>query len=70
MNIIKKSINALNPGQISVVGFDQPLFAIAKQIKWTWPDLCGENKIVIMFGGLHVEKKLLIVLGKLLEGSG
>ena len=48
----------------------KPLFAIVKQIQWTWPDLYGEDKIVIMFGGLHVEKTVLIVLGKLLEGSG
>ena len=70
IDIIKKSVNALNPGQTQVVGFDHPLFAIAKQIQWTWPALYGENKIVIMFGGSHVEKTILTVLGKLLEGSG
>ena len=34
IDVIKKSVNALNPGQTPVVGFDQPLFAIAKQIQW------------------------------------
>ena len=55
MNMIKASADMLNPGQTPVVAFDQPLYAIAKQIQWNWPDLYGEDKFVITFGGLHIE---------------
>ena len=34
---------------------DQPSFAIVKQIQWNWPASHGENQLVIMLGGLHIE---------------
>lgn len=60
----------LNPSQIPVVAFDQPLFAVAKQMQWSQPMQFGENKFVIMFGGLHIEQAFLKVIGSWLEGSG
>ena len=48
----------------------QPLYSLAKQIQWTWPDSHGEKQFVIMFGGLHIEMATLKVLGNLLEDSG
>lgn len=33
MDVVRNSVEHLNPGQISVVTFDQPLFALAKQIQ-------------------------------------
>lgn len=70
MDIIKASVHYLNPGQIPVIAMDQPLYAIAKQIQWKWQDLYGEDKIVIMFGGLHIEMAFLKLIGGWLEGSG
>jgi len=49
---------------------DQPLFAIAKRIQWNWPDVYGENKLVILLGGLHIEMAALKVVGDWLCGSG
>ena len=69
MNIIKASVDMLNPGQTPVVAFDQPLYAIAKQIQKNWPDLYGKDKVVIMFGGLHIEIAAFKVLGEWLEAS-
>ena len=60
----------LNPGQIPVTAFDQPLFAIAKFVQWSWPLVHGEGKHVVMFGGLHIEMALWSVCGDLLEDSG
>ena len=34
---------------------DQPSFAIVKQIQWNWPASHGENQLVILLGGLHIE---------------
>ena len=59
MNMVKKTVNQLNPGQVPVLTMDQPLYAIAKQIQWNWPETHGEAHIVIMFGGLHIEMNLL-----------
>ena len=70
MTVVKKVVNELNPGQIPVVTLDQPLYAIAKQIQWCWPADFGEDKFVIMLGGLHIEMAILKVLGNWLEDSG
>ena len=69
-SMIKASVDMLNPGQTPVVAFDQPLDAIAKQIQWNWADLYGDDKFVIMFGGLHNEIAAFKVLGEWLEASG
>ena len=43
---------------------------MAKQIQWQWPNLYGEDKFVIMFGGLHIEMAALKSIGTLLQSSG
>lgn len=69
MQKIRDTVAFLNPGQTPVIAADQPLFALAKQIQWQWPEY-GEDKFVIMFGGLHIEMAALRSLGTMLEGSG
>ena len=70
MDILKLSVNHVNPGQVPVIALDQPLFAVAKEIQLSWRDLYGEKKFVVMFGGLHIEMAFLKVIGGWLEGSG
>ena len=70
MNVVKKAVAVLNPGQIPVITFDQPLFKIAKQIQWMWPEEYGEESFVVMLGGLHIKMTLLKALGDFLDGSG
>ena len=38
MKKICNTVAFLNPGQIPVIAADQPLYALAKQIQWTWPE--------------------------------
>ena len=64
------AVQKLNPGQVPVVTLDQPLYAIAKEIQWSWPEQYGESKFVIMLGGLHIEMAALNVIGDWLEDSG
>jgi len=59
MDIVREAVEHLNPGQVPVLAADQPLYSIAKQIQWTWPESHGEDRLVIMFGGLHVEMAAL-----------
>ncbi|KAK0146492.1 hypothetical protein N1851_014183 [Merluccius polli] len=70
LDVIGKAVEHLNPGQTPVVTFDQPLYALAKQIQFKWPDIYGEGKLVVMFGGLHIEMAALKMLGSWLQGSG
>ena len=69
MKNIRDTVAFLNPGQIPIIAADQPLYVLLKQIQWKWPAY-GEDKFVIMFGGLHIKMAALKSLGTLLEDSG
>ena len=66
MWLIKQSINFLNPGQISVVALDQPLYAIAKKVQGTWPNEFGEDHFVVVLGGLHIGMAFMSMIGDVL----
>ena len=70
LEVISTAVRYLNPSQIPVTAFDQPLFALAKQVQWQWPERFGEGKLIVMFGGLHVELTALKAIGKWIEDSG
>lgn len=70
MNVVHWGTEFLNPGQIPVVAFDAPLYALAKLTQWNWPETHGEDKFVPMFGGLHIEMTTWKTYGDYLEGSG
>ena len=70
MNVLRLATEYLNPGQVPVITFDAPLYALAKFIQWNWPDTHGEEKFIPMFGGLHIEMAMWKTYGDYLEGSG
>lgn len=70
MDIVKNTVNIINPGQVPIITADQPLYTLCKEIQWTWPHLFGEDRFVVMFGGLHIEMNALKMLGDLLDCSG
>ena len=70
ITVVMKAVKHLNPGQTAVIAFDQPLFVLAKEIQWRHPDTMGEDKLVIMLGGLHIELAVLKAIGSWLSGSG
>lgn len=70
MTIIKDITHYLNPGQVSVMTADQPLYALAKYVQWCWPDTLGEDHMTIIFGGLHTEMTIWKTIGDLLDGCG
>lgn len=67
MDILKAITSFLNSGQIPVMACGCPIFAKVKFIQWTWPTSHGEDVIVVMFGGLHLEMGMWNVL---VAGSG
>ena len=70
MDVPQQAVHHLNPGQVPVLTLDQPLHTIAKQIQWNWSSGYGEDKFVILLGGLHLEMASLATIGDLLDGSG
>ena len=70
MNVIRSVTDFLSPGKIPVIACDCPLFSKAKYIQWAWPGTYGEDKIVMMFGGLHLEMAMWNMLGSYLTDSG
>ena len=70
MDVQREAINYLDPGQIPVTTFDQPLFALAKLVQWKWSVTQGELVHVVTIGGFHVEIALWNILGDVLEASG
>ena len=58
MDVIAEDTKYVNHGKVPVLTVYQPLFAIAKKIPWSWPDVYGDSKYVVMMGGLHNETAL------------
>jgi len=70
MKIVKEGVAYVTPDQTPVIAMDQPLFAIAKQIQWGKADLYGEEKYVVMLGGLHVKVASSKMVWHWLDKSG
>ena len=70
MDLLKNATTRLNPGQPAVLVLDRPLYAIAKKIQWSYPNLYGEHLLTVLMGGLHIEMAFLSVLGQWLDESG
>ena len=70
MEIIKKTINHLNPGQTPVDVCVQPVYTLTKEIHWRYPDRFGNSSYFCRFGGLHFEQCILTIHGELIKGSG
>ena len=70
IEVIKSAVDLLNLGQVTVDVSDQPVYALSKQIQILYPDQFGPGFYFPMFGGLHIEKVLLVIHGQLIEGSG
>jgi len=70
MNVITHIVSTVNNGQAPVITADQPVYAVAKYIQWKYPDRYGEDKMVVMMGGLHIEMAVQNMIGKWLKGSG
>ena len=70
MDVTKLAVAHVNKGQTPVIAFDQPLYALAKQVQWNWKDHYGEDKFVVIMGPIHIEMAALKTLGDWLQDSG
>ena len=67
MNIVTNTINKVNPLQTPVDLCDQPIFTLSEQIQWRYPEKFGNY--LCLFGGLHIEKSIILFHGDFLSGS-
>ena len=70
MDVIKQAVSIVNGNQTPVIAFDQPLYAIAKQIQWNWKSFQGGDRFVVTMGPLHIEMAVLKTFGNWLDESG
>ncbi|CAH3022098.1 unnamed protein product [Porites evermanni] len=70
IDVIRKAVEFLSPGQVPAIACDQPLYAITKLVQWNFPEFYGEPKLFAMFGGLHIESGAWKTLGDWLAESG
>ena len=68
MNIIMKTIEYLNPGQIAVDVCDQPVYALTKEVQYRNPKNLDQVNICLM-AGLHIEIRILSIHGELIDQS-
>ncbi len=69
MDKIRDAVRLLYPGQVPVI-YSRSADICYCQIEWQWPKDYGENKFLLMFGGLHLEMTLERSLSSLLQDSG
>ena len=55
------STSTSSPAPVMTV--DQPLYALAKEIQWSKPNVLGEDKFLFMMGDLHIKMTLMKCLG-------
>ena len=70
LNVLMQSIHQLNPNQTAVIGFDQPLYVLAKKIQWFQLAIYGRQNLVVMLYAIDIEIVLLKCLGDWLQDSG
>jgi len=46
------------------------VYAVAKGLQWKYPELYGEDRVVMLMGGLHIEMAIQNMIGKWLASSG
>ena len=70
MEIVEKTTQLLNPGQICVDESHQPVYKLSKELQWRSPDRFSPQKYFYLFGSPHLEKSILPLCDSLIEGSG
>lgn len=68
MKLVAKLTNHLNPDQTSVMTADKPVFTIAKQLQWQYPERF--DQMFIMLGPLHIKMAFMSAIGDWITGNG
>ena len=68
MKVVGQTTGFLSPGKIAVLVVDQPLYAVAKKIQWTFQEKFGI--CVVLLRGLHIKMALWSTIGDMMQGAG
>lgn len=68
VNIVTNTINKVNPGQTPVDVCHFLIFALTTQFQWRYPEKFGNY--FCLFGGCHIQKLLLLLVGGFVSDSG
>ena len=68
IEVVRNTINHLNPGQITVLTAEQPVYAIGKQVQWTYHE--DHKDVAWLMDSLHIEMALMNAIGNWIQGSG
>ena len=66
--IVRNTINHLNPCQITVITVDQSVYALGKQVQWTYHE--DYKDVTCLMGSLRIEIALMNAIGNWVQGSG
>ena len=69
MNIIMKTTEYFNTGQIAVDICDQPVQALTEEVQYRNPEESGPGKYFCLMDGPHIEMCILAIHGELIDGS-
>ena len=64
-----RELNFSSLEKTPVLGVDQPMYAIAKQLQHSFPDSVGKDELVVRMEALHIEDKVQETIGVLLRDS-
>ena len=65
MSVIASTIEKINPGQNPIICGDQPLYALMNStVQWKYPQVHGEDRMIIMLGGSPLRNVPLDSSGK------
>ena len=53
MKVIRKTIQHINPNQITIITGDQSVYALSQQIQWKYPNQFGDNFLIMMGGASY-----------------
>ena len=70
MEIVQKTTQLLNPGQICVEESGQPVYKLLKEVQRRFPNRFDPEKYFCLFRSLHLEKSILLLCGLQIKGSG
>ena len=56
MKIIKRTVSFPKPFQTPIVTWDQPVYALAKEIQRRFPEEFSPSSYFTLFGGIHFEQ--------------
>ena len=57
--IVQALVQHLNTGLVLILTADQPIYAVAKHIQWSYSTFLGGEHLIVIFSELNIENAIL-----------